>query len=67
MCGSFLTFDLSIKIEILHALLAVSMPSILLVLNVHVCGAVMHYVSGAHFVPMRTFVLCGKHVINYKY
>ena len=31
MHGSFLTFDLSIKIEILHALLAVSMPSILLV------------------------------------
>ena len=32
MHGSVLTFDLSIKIEILHALLAVSMPSILLVL-----------------------------------
>ena len=32
MHGSFLTFDLSIKIDqILHALLAVSMPSILLV------------------------------------
>ena len=35
--GSFLTFDLSIKIEILHALLAVSMPSILL-LSICVCG-----------------------------
>ena len=32
MRGSFLTFDLSIKIEILHALLAVSMPNILLVI-----------------------------------
>ena len=31
MRGSLLTFDLAIKIEILHALLAVSMPSILLV------------------------------------
>ena len=31
MHGSFLTFDLSIKIEILHALLAVSMQRILLV------------------------------------
>ena len=31
MCGSFsLTSDLSIKIELLHALLAVSMPNILL-------------------------------------
>ena len=34
MCSSFLTFDVSIKIEILqlHALLAVSMPNILLVI-----------------------------------
>ena len=32
MRGSFWTSDLSIKIEILHALLAVPMPSILLVI-----------------------------------
>ena len=30
MCDNFLTLDLSIKIAILHALLAVSMPNILL-------------------------------------
>ena len=30
---TYLTFDLSIKIEILHALLTVSMPSILLVMQ----------------------------------
>ena len=32
MHGSLFTFDLSIQIEIFHALLAVSMPNILLVL-----------------------------------
>ena len=41
MPGSFLTFDLLTKIEISHALLAVSMPNILLV--VLLLGASDHY------------------------
>ena len=42
MHGSFLTFDLSIKIEILHALLAASMPSILLVYEILLTTVCVH-------------------------
>ena len=52
MCGNYLTFAISIKIVILHALLTVSMPNILLVMQNYIYFT-QYLCETAYLVPVN--------------